>query len=99
MQIAVGSRPAYFHGCGQRNAPNTGDPRPIANIQPAMDHSVGALLGDPPSDVADIDPQVMRVIVDAERRGFVVPTHIRSGDINAANRWYATLLNAKPAKP
>ncbi len=69
---------------------------PVGN-RPGYFHAMYAdALGQPHDRSADTtstdaDPRVARLIADAERRGFPVPTYIREADILTANRWWAEL--------
>lgn len=98
-EIAVGSRPAYFHAMyteALEREPVATAPRP-ARVSPPAGRRRGpeavADLIHPPAPT-DIDDSRTRLIADAERRGFPIPDYIRSADIPAVNRWWAGLTDA-----
>ena len=92
--IAVGSRPAYFHAMWTEERENRRStvpkPQHRTGEQPQR---LGDFFGRPASDPTGTDPRIARLIADAERRGFPVPAYIRTADIQAVNRWWASLAS------
>jgi hypothetical protein len=102
-EIAVGSRPAYFHAMYHDAALARGksDDRPappmpptqIATDDPVLGHtsleSVGTVLTR--THAAHVDDGRLRIIADAEGRGFTVPDHIRNADLQQVRQWWASL--------
>ena len=100
-EIAVGSRPAYFHAMWaealEKRATPVTPPAPTRS-RVSSDHPerLGDLFHHLPTD--QHDPRA-RLITDAERRGFPVPDYIRTADINTVNRWWATLPEEARKQP
>jgi len=91
-EIAVGSRPAYFHAMWTEERENrrstVHEPHHQAGDGPQR---LAELFARHESDPNGIDPRVARLIADAERRGFPVPAYIRKADIQAVHCWWASL--------
>lgn len=83
-KVAVGSRPGYFHAM-YKSALDEDHERGQTLRQP-----VSQLRHEPPIS----DDSRSRLIVDAERRGFPVPDHVRGADIATVTRWWADLSDA-----
>jgi hypothetical protein len=95
-EIAVGSRPAYFHAMWTEETENRRHPTtPVASDEPQPSgNSPGNLFDRPQAQPTGIDPRITRMIIDAERHGFAVPDYIRTADLQAVNRWWAALADA-----
>ncbi len=94
-EIAIGSRPAYFHAMWTEEGENRRHPTPsVASDEP---HPSGTTLGNlfdrSQAQPTGIDPRITRMIIDAERRGFAVPDYIRTADLQAVNHWWAALVD------
>jgi len=95
-EIAVASRPAYFHAL-YTNALENRRTEPAVRPSPPTAHrtatSTLGRLGDLFRGSKDNQPNDTRnrMITDAEDRGFAVPEHIRTADLPAVNQWWAAL--------
>jgi hypothetical protein len=83
-EIAVGSRPGYFHAMYADALDRLGA-QPPAFRQPTTH---------PRHQAATPDDSSTRFILDAERRGFAVPDHVRTADVATLTRWWAGLNDA-----
>lgn len=106
-EIAVGSRPAYFHAMWgealQKHAPSD-LPLPTGSMlsdEPTrIGESFGHLFGSRRQETpVDPDGRIARMIADAEKRGVAVPQHIRASlDPAQVSRWWATVV-AEESRP
>ncbi len=99
-QIAVGSRPAYFHAmwteqvqqrhaiAGRASLPQT----PAPTDEP---ENLAQLFARRTDDHPD---SRRRMIADAETRGFTIPDYIRTADDNVVSLWWAALAD-QPERP
>jgi len=108
-EIAVGSRPAYFHSMYVEATQKRGVetkvlpiPEPSPQLPtPSRLHRLGETFRDivrTAQDHTPDDPRA-RLIADAEQRGFRVPDYIRTADIQAVNRWWAGLTTGAESQP
>lgn len=106
-EIAVESRPAYFHAmyaeAVQKHRTEAGaspTPQVPRRSSPTGEpQRLGETFSDlfhPTQEHIPDDPRA-RLIADAERRGFPVPDYIRTADIRTVNRWWAALA-AEPER-
>lgn len=98
-EIAVGSRPAYFHAMytealekNRAAAPFQSVPIPELTTTPPTPQTIGNPFAERQLSNPAPEDSRSRMIADAERRGFPIPDHIRTADIRAVNRWWATLV-------
>ncbi|MFI5398310.1 MAG: helix-turn-helix domain-containing protein [Candidatus Binatia bacterium] len=100
-EIAVGSRPAYFHAMWTEETENRRHPTPpIASQEPQPGgNTLGNLSDHSAAQPADIDLRIARLITDAEHRGFPIPPYIHTADLQAVNRWWAALPDAATKQP
>ncbi|MBI3784815.1 MAG: replication protein [Deltaproteobacteria bacterium] len=107
-EIAVGSRPAYFHAMysealqnrhAETAVPSSTTP-PHRTRTAGEPQRLGETFGDLFRDSKSNQPEDTRgrMIADAEQRGFPVPDYIRSADLRAVNRWWASLPEPAPPK-
>lgn len=99
--IVVGTRPGYFHSMWrealeQSRSDATLPPQPRSAARGGGPQAVGDLFRRPQAN-NPADPR-LRMIADAEQRGFPVPDYIRISDLVAVTRWWGTLAEATPNK-
>ena len=104
-EIAVASRPAYFHAMyhdalDAHRAGATGSRIPLIANGSHQRHPTNPASFETFSDVLarrvpQGDDGRLRIIADAESRGFTVPSHVRDADLRQLSEWWATL----PADP
>lgn len=89
-EIAVASRPAYFHAMFTEALEQT-----ASTGATSTDQHRAAVTGlvDSFTPSKGTDPR-LRLIADAERRGYSVPHHIRAADAATVNRWWGALPDA-----
>ncbi len=91
--IAIGTKPAYFHAMyaealANRQAASSAADMPPRQLAEAFSH-----LFEGRSSSSDPDGRISRMIADAEKRGVLVPDHIRtSTDPLHVGRWWATTV-------
>lgn len=81
-EIAVGTRPGYFHRMYAEALQQR-------HVEEMLATNVQHLFHDD-RDGGGSDSR-SRLIADAERRGIAVPDYIRAADIRAVNRWWVTV--------
>jgi hypothetical protein len=103
-QIAIGSRPAYFHRMYEEALKQRHDqkaikaltappPRPAPTVGPPSAQpfvaSVDPLFAQPEPRTAETDEQTRtRFLAAAEREGFGIPTWVQTAGAEEVKRWY-----------
>jgi len=108
--IAVASRPAYFHAMWTEAMQQRAPVPPVPTSTPARTvagnpERIGGLFGSVGSvpqaslQTPARDERIDKLIADAERRGYPVPSHIRSSkNFAQVSQWWAALVEV-PRRP
>lgn len=101
-EIAVATRPAYFHAMyhdalaargtmGQAPAPTPAPDFPAAGFHRTSAASLESVRDVLARGATQADDRRLRIIADAERRGFTIPSYIRNADLQQVTEWWADL--------
>lgn len=91
-KTVIGSEPAYFHAMYSEALEDYRDGQPARPLRTAASRK------NSPDEVDPTDTRA-HLILDAERRGFAVPNHIRSGDTATVSLWWTGLASSPDQRP